>query len=89
MFSTCCNTLKTKVLSKVSTRDLNNFSLQITRVGRDDWTNNIQQNDEIMSLVSSNVMAAGEQAITDEVSGILKRNYTYSTRLEIQYDMHV
>ena len=89
VFSTCCNTLKTKVLSKVSTRDLNNFSLQITRVGRDDWTNNIQQNDEIMSLVSSNVMAAGEQAITDEVSGILKRNYTYSTRLEIQYDMHV
>ena len=89
VFSTCCNTLKTKVLSKVSTRDLNNFSLQITRVGRDDWTNNIQQNDEIMSLVSSNVMAAGEQAITDEVTGILKRNYTYSTRLEIQYDMHV
>ena len=32
-FTACCNTLRTKVLSKVSTVDLNNFSVEVSPIG--------------------------------------------------------
>jgi len=34
VMSTCCNTLKTKVLNQVSSRDLNNFFVQMERAAR-------------------------------------------------------
>ena len=89
VFATCCSTLRNKVLNRVTTRDLNSFSVQINRIGRDDWTQNISSNDEIMSLVPTNILFGNnEQAITQEVTGILKKVCTYSALLEITYDIH-
>ena len=89
VFSTCCSTLRNKVLNKVMTRDLNNFSVTLNRVGRNDWTTNIQSNDEIMAQVPTGILFGGdEQAITQEVTGILKKVCTYSALLEINYDIH-
>lgn len=77
------------MLNKVSTRDLNNFSVQINRLGRDDWTNHIAVNDEIMSQVPTGILYSNdEKAITDEVTGILKKVCTYSALLEVNYDIH-
>lgn len=36
-FATCCNTLRHKVLSKVSTKNLNDFSVELHRIGTRDW----------------------------------------------------
>eukprot|EP00961_Rhodomonas_salina_P268976 3634785-Rhodomonas_salina.3 len=37
VLSSCCNTLRTKVLSRIATRDLNTFSVQLHRIGNDNW----------------------------------------------------
>ena len=55
VMSTCCNTPKTKVLNHVSSRDLNNFFVQIHRVNKGDWSN-ITTNDEIMSTIPHEVL---------------------------------
>ena len=89
VFSTCCNTLRAKVLDKQSTRDLNNFSVQISRLGRDDWVSG-SNNDEVMQLVPHEIRRLGDaKQITDEVADIMRRPYTYSARIEIQYEMTV
>lgn len=89
VFSTCCNTLRAKVLDKQSTRDLNNFSVQISRLGRDDWVSG-SNNDEVMQLVPHEIRRSGDaKQITDEVADIMRRPYTYSARIEIQYEMTV
>ena len=89
VFQTCCQTLRNKVLSKVTTRDLNSFNVQITRIGREDWSTSVSSHDEIMSQIPTSVLFGGdEQAITQEVTGILKKVCTYSALLEIAYDIH-
>lgn len=89
VFSTCCNTLRAKVLDKQSTRDLNNFSVQISRLGRDDWVSG-SNNDEVMQLVPHEIRRSNDaKQITDEVADIMRRPYTYSARIEIQYEMTV
>lgn len=89
VMSTCCQTLKTKVLSKVSTRDLNNFTVQIHRVHKNDWSN-INANDEIMSAIPHDViMRAEPNELTAAIQGICKRDYTFSARIEVQYECHI
>ena len=53
---TCCTQLKSKVLSKVGTCDLNSLSLQITRLDGADWLD-ISQNDELFALLPPHVTA--------------------------------
>lgn len=89
VMSTCCNTLKSKVLSRVSTRDLNNFNVQIHRVHTNDW-GNIKVTDEIMSAVPHDViMRQDPKELTDAIAGICKRDYTFSARIEVQYECSV
>ena len=54
---TCCTQLKSKVLSKVGTCDLNSLSLQISRLDGAEWID-ISQNDELFSLLPQSVTAA-------------------------------
>lgn len=51
---TCCTQLKSKVLSKVGTCDLNSLSLQISRLDGAEWID-ISQNDELFSLLPPSV----------------------------------
>lgn len=89
VMSTCCNTLKTKVLSKVSTRDLNNFNVQIHRIHKNDWSN-ISTNDEIMSALPHDVITRSDpQELTNAIQGIIKRDYTFSARIEVEYECNV
>lgn len=89
VFGTCCKTLQNRVLNKVQTRDLNNFSVQITRLGRDDWTPTFSQNDEIMTMLPTEVLLSEDpKAVTESMTGILKKPCTYSALLQIEYDIH-
>ena len=87
VLSTCCNTLRSKVLNKQSTRDLNNFSVQISRLGEDNWVNQ-KANDDIMQLVPRDIIRENDpKKLAAEIADIVKRPYTYSARIEIQYEM--
>jgi|APCry1669189070_1035195.scaffolds.fasta_scaffold46074_1 hypothetical protein len=37
ILASCCNTLRTKILSKMLTQDMNMFSLQLHRIGAETW----------------------------------------------------
>ena len=94
VFSTCCQTLRTKVLNNVSTRDLNNFSVQISPIGKDDWSTNMQANDEMLSFIDTATLVNsgdknGQDAMKLAVTGLLQKTCTYSALLEIQYDMSI
>ena len=89
VMSTCCATLRSQVLSKVSSRDLNNFSVQIHRIGNKEW-NDIKANDELLSLIPDHIMDSGDQVqISAAVKGILKRQFSFTARMELQYEVNV
>jgi len=89
VMGTCCSTLRTKVLSKVSTRDLNNFSVQIHRIGNKDWTN-ITAHDEIVSAIPDHIINQNsEEAISAHIQSIMKRQYSFTARIEMQYEVNV
>ena len=89
VMGTCCSTLRTKVLSKVSTRDLNNFSVQIHRIGNKDW-NTITANDEIISAIPDHIINLNsEEAIGTHIQTIMKRQYSFTARIEMQYEVNV
>jgi hypothetical protein len=57
VMSTCCNQLKTKVLSKVGTVDLNQLSVQISRLDGIHWLE-MSENDELFSKIPAHLTTA-------------------------------
>ena len=89
VMSTCCGILRTKVLNKVSTRDLNNFAIQIHRLGHKDWVG-FTQHDELMSHIPEAVELSGDATkISEHLNALQKRPHSYSVRLEVQYECQV
>jgi hypothetical protein len=89
VMSTCCGILRNKVLNKVSTRDLNNFSVQIHRLGHKDWIG-CTNNDELLSHIPDNVHMSNIGAdINAHLVGLQKRPYSYTVRIEVQYECQV
>ena len=89
VFGTCCSTLKNKVLSKVQTRDLNQFSVQINRIGMDSWDTSHSAGDSFMSSIPTDVLFdKDEEALETHVSKMFQKVCTYSALLEIAYDIH-
>jgi len=77
------------VLNQVSSRDLNNFFVQIHRVNKGDWSN-ITTNDEIMSAIPHEVLLRSDPTeLTDAINSICKRDYTFSARIEVEYECNV
>lgn len=88
VMGSCCQQLRQKVLSKVSTRDLNQFNVQIHRLNNQEWSN-VSTGDEIVRAVPHEVLISEDQdKISTSVKGILRRPYSYSCRLEVQYEVH-
>ena len=78
------------MLNKVSTRDLNNFSVQIHRLGNKDW-NNLTVNDEIVSAIPESILNTpdNEELINSHLQNLMKRQYSWTARLELQYEVNV
>ena len=74
VMGTCCATLRTKLLNKVSTCDLNNFSVQIHSLGNKDW-NNLTANDEIVWRNCPD-SPDNEELINAHLQNLMKRQYS-------------
>ena len=93
VLSTCCQTLRTKVLSKVSTRDLNNFCVQLHRLGRTSWIDEAENVSEgshdLLRAVPHSILTSGDHSqISKSIETILKRPYSYMARIEVQYEVN-
>ena len=91
VMGTCCQTLRNKVLNRVSTRDLNNFQVQLHRVGRTQWLSDVSSGDdhELLSAVPHQIIAGGDQsAISSSVQAVLDHPRSYMARLEVQYEVN-
>ena len=92
VMSNCCQALRTKVLNRVSTRDLNNFSVQLHRVGRSQWLTEADsaQDHELLSAVPMHVMASGDaKLIGDAISSSLRTPRNWQARIEVMYEINV
>jgi hypothetical protein len=89
VFSTCCNSLRNKVLSRVATRDLNQFSVQLHRLGEQDWAD-LGDGTELLAEFTPNPSWTAEQAKDAEAKYIevmLKKPCTYAARIEVEYEI--
>ena len=90
IFSTCCNTLRNRVLSRVATRDMNQFSVQIHRLGEQDWTD-VGDGTELLADFTPNPTWTTEQSKAAEskyMEVMLKKPCTYTARVEIEYEIN-
>jgi hypothetical protein len=88
VFATCCSALRTKVLKNVGTQDLNNFTVQISRLGNKDWIN-MQDNNEILSAIPHEVYVENnEQKTADYCAALMRRNFALTARFEITYNVN-
>lgn len=89
VLSSCCNTLHSKVLSRVATQDLNSFSVQLHRIGNDNWgdlgdgTEFLQDMPQDMSWEASQRQAA--EAKWMELQ--MKKPCSYMATLELEYEV--
>ena len=87
VMATCTQQLRQKVLNKVNTRDLNNFTVQLHRIGNKEWTA-INAHDEIMSAVPKEVIWADDQELLEKhVKLIMHTPYSFSARIELTYEV--
>jgi hypothetical protein len=74
VLSACCQTLRTKVLSKVTSHDLNLFQVQIKRLNAESWDD-------------MNDLCAAHCSSKDEASEFISTPYSYMARLQIKYEI--
>ena len=89
-FKDAVDALRKKVLSKVHTKDLNNFSVELCRIGTSDWLDivNVQE-----SLTSFNVpYGTSEDEIhkmqSHHFESFLTQKASYYARLEITFEVN-
>ena len=96
--ASCCNKLKTQVLNRVGTVDLNHLQVQIQRLDGMQWIE-MSQNDELFSKMPSHVMAQTDanasdadlaqckKDFTNAYNNLLKKPYAFHARLELQFEV--
>lgn len=86
VFAHCCGALRAKILNRVSTRDMNDFNVQLHRLSGDEW-GSLKPTDEIFSQVPDEVYLKGEQAVHQMLAHMSKQNYSFTARLEVKYEI--
>ena len=87
VLSSCCNTLRHKVLANCNTQDLNGLQFQIARVNAKDWTM-LQVNDELLAHVPDDILiSADENMIAKNIEFMQNKRYTFSARVNIKYNL--
>jgi len=77
VFAASCQTLRTKVLSKMTSHDLNLFQVQIKRLNAETW-------DDMNDLAASQCKA---ELTTEQAAEFLKTPYTYMARMQVEYEI--
>jgi hypothetical protein len=91
VMGTCCQTLRNKVLNRVSTRDLNNFEVQLHRVGRSQWLSEAEAHEdhELISAVPHHIVAGGNPVeIQQSIDTILNTPRSFWLRCECMYEIN-
>lgn len=89
VLTSCCNTLRSKVLSKISTRDLNTFSVQLHRLGTENW-GELNDGSEFLADMPREIAWNAEQTQAAEAKWMemqLKRPCSYVGTFEIEYEI--
>ena len=89
VLSTCCDTLRKKILNKTRTYDLNTFSVQIHRIDAENWE---EMGDGSMAMQSLKLKAGispeeEEEAKRKHLRRFVSTPYTYSCRLRLRYEL--
>ena len=89
VLSTCCATLRTKVLSKVLTQDLSNFSVQLTRLDAHSWDDLGNGSVPLQGFVSSPNWSAEELDMHKEhhLRQFVTTPYQYVARIQLEYEI--
>lgn len=87
VFNTCCAALRSRILQKVATRDLNNLTVQIHRLHNKDWTSIINSND-LLNTVPAEVLATeNADQITNFIKTLTRQQHALNLRLELTYEI--
>lgn len=86
VLSQCCQVLRSKILDKVSTRDMNDFTVQLHRPGTSEWINK-----DLMKEIESK-LTVGDIATKDSKARILAHTLSHprswSARLRVKYEIN-
>lgn len=80
VMKTMCNLLRTKVLSKVSTRDLNTFQVQLHRLNGRDW-------DSIRKEEFGEMVGRNDPSSVDAITELLNKHCNFTARVELEYEI--
>ena len=86
----CCHVLRNKVLSKVSTRDMNDFSVQLHRIGSADWVDN-SLIEELHTTISAGVDLQNRtdpKHRANYISAALAKPYSWTARIRVKYEIN-
>ena len=89
VLKTCCDTLRQKVLNKMTTHDLNTLSLQINRINSNGWED-LGDGSQAMAglkLKSSWTPEEEENAKRNHLRKFTSTPYTYTARIKIKYEV--
>ena len=81
VMTACCNTLRNKVLSRVTTMDLNNFQVQLHRLNRERW-NDVGLGEHIPGMMNAGL---NEQQMQDIHDKAISQPCSFMTRWRVTY----
>ena len=89
VLSSCCDALRSQVLNKVASNDLNLFQVQLFRLNADNWDSISDVSLPLQNFIPDSAWSA--ERIADEqrkhIERFLSVPYTYMARLQIKYEI--
>jgi len=103
VMATCCQQLKTKVLSKVGTCDLNQLSVQLSRMDGIQWVE-LTENDELFSKIPAHLtslaaqgdmsseefqqaQAENKRQFTQAANNLIKQPFSFHARIQLEFEL--
>jgi hypothetical protein len=89
ILSSCCQTLRTKILSKMVTQDMNMFSVQLSRLNAETWDDLGDGTVPLQSFAPKAKWSEEEyeKAKEHHLREFVKKPYQYIARLQIEYEI--
>jgi hypothetical protein len=89
LLQTCCNVLRQRVLSKISSHDLNTLSLQIHRINAESWEDLGDGSLAMRNLKLKSSMSPEEEeeAKRKHLRKFTQTPYSYMARIKIKYEL--
>lgn len=88
-FATVCNTLRSRVLNKVPSKNLNDFAVELHRIGTRDWLD-LQDGEDALASFAAPANATPEERQRLEarhLEDFCEQRCSYHARLEITFEV--